>query len=102
MVSDSFLRLDVMLIRTENGERNDGTNSMATVPFQNMPPEPFSVTAGGTQHLHGLETGKSNPIICSRLSLTKRVVQQQAQYRMSTTTPGHCLNLLTSGRSLNL
>ena len=68
IVSDSFLRLDVMLTRTENRERNDGYNAMATVPLQNTPPEPFPITAGGTQHLHVLGTGKSSPIICSRLS----------------------------------
>ena len=105
MVSDSFLRLDVILTRTENGEQNDGYNSIATVPLQNTPSEPFPVTAGGTQHLHGSGTGKSSPIICSRLSLTNRVVQQQAQ--MTFTTSGQSLNLstlhstLTSGTSLN-
>ena len=55
MVSDSFLRLNIMLTRT-------------TVPLQNIPPEPFPITAGGTQQLHGLGTGKSSPIIRSRLS----------------------------------
>lgn len=51
IVGSSFPGLEVILIRAENGQRNEGYDSVATVqPFQNTPSEPFPTTGIGRGH----------------------------------------------------
>lgn len=83
IVGCNLSHTDVMLMRAENRQGNEGCHSVARVqPFQNTPSGTSFTTAMGPEQLHGLGTGKSSRSCNSSTSLK--------QQSIGTTSNKHC------------